>query len=94
MRDEYRVLPAGGLQPTADDLAAIASILTHRLEATGLVAPDVTVVAPDRIVAVIPGPDDDAANQLRKLIGTTGRVDFVPLARRPPSRTSSCPRRR
>jgi len=83
MRDEYRVLPAGGLQPTADDLAAIASILTHRLEATGLVAPDVTVVAPDRIVAVIPGPDDDAANQLRKLIGTTGRVDFVPLGSTP-----------
>ena len=76
LRDEYQVLPIDGRQPGAADLATIASIVTDRLRAAGIAAPDVATVPPDRLVVMLPS---EKADQLRVLIGTTGRLDFVPL---------------
>ena len=76
LRDEYQVLPLDGRQPGAADLATIASIVTDRLRAAGIAAPDVATVPPDRLVVMLP---PEKADQLRGLISTTGRLDFVPL---------------
>jgi SecD/SecF fusion protein len=76
VRVEYQVRPAGGRQPTSDDLSRIASIVSDRLSRAGIVAPDVATLAPGRLVVTLPG---SVADRLRTLIGTTGRFDFVPL---------------
>ncbi len=52
--------------------------MTDRLNRTGIVAPQVATLPPDRLVVTLPG---SVADQLRTLIGTTGRFDFVPLGR-------------
>jgi SecDF, P1 head subdomain/Protein translocase subunit SecDF, P1 domain, N-terminal len=91
LRDEYQVLPANGVQPTSDDLAVIATIVTNRLQATGVVNPDVSVAAPDRIVVMLPGGDAGQADTLRRLVGTTGRVDFVPLGQTPAEQDQQLP---
>jgi SecDF, P1 head subdomain len=76
LRVEYQVLPVDGRQPSPGDLAAIATIVTDRLRASGIAAPDVATAPPNRLVVMVPS---DRADQLRALIGTTGQVDFVPL---------------
>jgi SecDF, P1 head subdomain/Protein translocase subunit SecDF, P1 domain, N-terminal len=91
MRDEYQVLAANGVQPTSADLDVERSIIVHRLESLGLVAPDVSVAPPDRIVVTLPGVGSDALDEMRALIGTTGRVDFVPLGQTPVEQDQQLP---
>jgi preprotein translocase subunit SecD len=69
-------MPADGHPPSADDLATTASIVADRLRASGIAAPEVSTMPPDRLVVMLPS---DRADQLRTLIGTTGQLDFVPL---------------
>jgi len=77
LRLEYAVLPSGGLKPGPADLATIVSIIERRVAATGVVGATVQAGAPDRIIVKLPGVTD--ATPIRKLIGQTGRIDFVPL---------------
>ncbi len=85
LRIEYEVLSMDGLEPTQDDVAAVAAVIARRLDATGIVAPSVTTTASGRIVvelAVDPA-DEATTTTLRHLIGATGRIDFVPLGATP-----------
>ncbi len=91
MRDEYQVLPRGSVQPTSADLTAIATIVSHRLQSQGVEAPDVSVVPPDRIVVLLPAADPDRVDLLRRVIGTTGRLDFVPLGSSPAQQDEQLP---
>jgi preprotein translocase subunit SecD len=74
---EYRVIPAGGRTPTAADLAVVRDIIERRVNSTGVVEPVVVTQGTDRIIVELPGEQDTAT--VRRLVGQTGRLDFVPI---------------
>ena len=71
------MLPGRRVHPGPSDLATIVSILEARIAATGVVGATVEADGADRIIVTLPGVTD--AEPMRKLIGQTGRIDFVPL---------------
>jgi protein-export membrane protein SecD len=83
LRIEYRVLPAEGKTPTRDDLNVMRSIIVNRVDKSGVAEPQVVVQGNDRIVVEMPGVTN--FEQIEALIGTTGRLDFVPLGSTPAS---------
>ena len=77
LRVEYQALPVEGKQPTAGDMAIIKDIVERRVNTTGVSEPLVLTQGKDRVVVELPGTTDPEA--VRRLVGTTGRLDFVPL---------------
>ena len=77
LRVEYQALPVEGKEPTAGDMAIIKDIVERRVNTTGVSEPVVTTQGKDRVVVELPGTTDPEA--VRRLVGTTGRLDFVPL---------------
>jgi preprotein translocase subunit SecD len=77
LRVEYRVDSNGGIAPTQADVDVVKQIIERRVNATGVSEPVVVTSGTDRIVVEVPGVSDTAA--IRKLVGQTGRLDFVPL---------------
>jgi preprotein translocase subunit SecD len=82
LRLEYLVKPVtlddGTVRnPRPEDLAVIRGILEDRVNRTGVAEPLVITQGSDRIVVEMPGIQD--IEQIRDLVGTTGRLDFVPL---------------
>ncbi|TFG69497.1 MAG: protein translocase subunit SecD [Thermomicrobiales bacterium] len=77
LRVEYQALPVEGKQPGPADMAVIKDIVERRVNTTGVSEPVVTTQGSDRVVIELPGVTDPEA--VRKLVGTTGRLDFVPL---------------
>jgi protein-export membrane protein SecD len=77
LRVEYQAQPAGGKTPDAAALGVIRTIVENRVNATGVSEPVVTTQGSDRIVVELPGVSDP--NSIRRLVGQTGRLDFVPL---------------
>ncbi len=77
LRIEYQVLPAEGRLPSRDDLDIVKTIITNRVDASGVAEPQVVTQGTDRIVVEMPGVQNP--DQIRELVGTTGRLDFVPL---------------
>jgi preprotein translocase subunit SecD len=81
LRIEYRVLPAEGKTPTRDDLGIMRQIVINRIDKSGVAEPQVVVQGTDRIVVEMPGVTN--VDQIRNLVGTTGRLDFMPLGSTP-----------
>ncbi len=77
LRAEYQALPVDGKEPGAADMAIIKDIVERRVNTTGVSEPVVTTQGKDRVVVELPGVTDREA--IQKLIGQTGRLDFVPL---------------
>src|SRR3954467_11446691 len=77
LRVEYQALPVEGKSPTPGDMSVIKDIVERRVNTTGVSEPVVTTQGADRVVVELPGVTDPEA--VRKLVGTTGRLDFVPL---------------
>jgi protein-export SecD/SecF family membrane protein len=77
LRVEYQALPAGGKSPDAAALGVIRDIIERRVNGTGVAEPVVTTQGTDRVVVELPGVADPEA--VRRLVGTTGRLDFVPI---------------
>jgi preprotein translocase subunit SecD len=77
LRIEYQVLPAEGKTPSRDDLNVMRTIILNRIDKSGVAEPQVVIQGNDRIVVEMPGITN--VDQIRKLVGTTGRLDFVPL---------------
>jgi preprotein translocase subunit SecD len=77
LRIEYQVLPAEGKVPTRDDLNVMRQIIINRIDKSGVAEPQVVIQGADRIIVEMPGVQN--ADQIRNLVGTTGRLDFVPL---------------
>jgi preprotein translocase subunit SecD len=77
LRVEYRVNAVGDKSPTLDDVNVVKGIIERRVNATGVSEPVVVTSGTDRIVVEVPGVTD--VNQIRTLVGQTGRLDFVPL---------------
>ncbi len=77
LRVEYQVQPVDGVTATAADVATIRDIIERRVNSTGVAEPLVQTQGSDRIIVELPGVSDPDA--IRALLGTTGRLDFVPL---------------
>ena len=77
LRIEYQVLPAEGKTPTRDDLGVMQQIIRNRIDKSGVSEPQVVTQGNDRIVVEMPGIQN--ADQIRKLVGTTGLLDFMPV---------------
>lgn len=76
-RVEYIVRPIEDRTPEPADLAIIRDIIERRVNQTGVAEPIVTTQGTDRIVVELPGVEDPEA--VRRLVGSTGRLDFVPI---------------
>ena len=77
LKVEYRVLPSGDQAPDAAALEVARGIMERRVNETGVAEPVVVTSGTDRIVVELPGLTDPAA--VRRLVGQTGRLDFVPI---------------
>jgi protein-export membrane protein SecD len=77
LRVEYQAQQVGDKIPRPEDLEVIRDIIERRVNATGVSEPLITTQGADRIVVELPGVSDP--NAIRKLVGQTGRLDFVPL---------------
>jgi len=77
LRVEYQALPKDGVQPSREALGVIKDIIERRVNTTGVSEPVVLVQGSDRVVIELPGISD--VDAVRRLVGQTGRLDFVPL---------------
>lgn len=76
-RVEYQALPKDGRNPGPGDLATIRDIIERRVNSTGVSEPVVQTQGSDRVVVELPGVTNK--EDIEKLVGQTGRLDFVPL---------------
>ncbi|HET7181423.1 MAG TPA: protein translocase subunit SecD [Candidatus Limnocylindrales bacterium] len=77
LKVEYRVKPNGDRIPDAGEVEVVKQIIERRVNATGVSEPVVVTSGTDRIVVEVPGISDTAA--IRKLVGQTGQLQFVPI---------------
>ena len=77
LRVEYQALDVDGQQPDADAMSVIRDIIERRVNTTGVSEPVVQTQGDDRVVVELPGVTNP--DQIRNLVGQTGRLDFVPL---------------
>jgi preprotein translocase subunit SecD len=77
LKVEYRVDPSNGKTPTLADVGVVKQIIERRVNSTGVSEPVVVTSGTDRIIVEVPGISDTAA--IRKLVGQTGQLQFVPL---------------
>ena len=77
IRLEYQALPANGQAPTPDGMSVVRQIITNRVNGSGVTEATVVTYQSDKIIVEVPGVSNPA--QVEKLVGTTGRLDFVPL---------------
>ena len=77
LRVEYQALPKDGVAPTREALGVIKDIIERRVNTTGVSEPVVVVQGDDRVVIELPGISD--VESVRRLVGQTGKLDFVPL---------------
>jgi preprotein translocase subunit SecD len=77
LRVEYQAQPVEGRAPGPADMAIIKDIIERRVNQNGVSEPVVVTQGSDRVVVELPGVTDP--DSIRKLVGQTGRLDFVPL---------------
>jgi preprotein translocase subunit SecD len=77
LRVEYQAVAVDGKSPTSGDMSVIKDIVERRVNTTGVSEPVVTTQGADRVVVELPGVTDPEA--VRKLVGQTGQLEFVPL---------------
>ena len=77
LRVEYQAQAVGGRSPDAASLSVIRDIIERRVNGTGVAEPVVTTQGTDRVVVELPGVSDPES--VRRLVGQTGRLDFVPI---------------
>jgi len=83
LRGEYRALPTETSPINAESLSDIRTIIENRINQYGVSEPIVQTQGRDRIVVEIPGVTNE--QDVRELIGSTGRLDFVEV---PPARSA------
>jgi protein-export membrane protein SecD len=77
LRVEYQAIPVEGRAPGPEDMAVIKDIVERRVNQTGVSEPVVVTQGSDRVVVELPGVTDPES--IRRLVGQTGRLEFVPL---------------
>src|SRR5688500_15752288 len=74
LRGEYRAIATSDQPLSAEGLATIRTIIENRINQYGVAEPIVQTQGNDRIVVEIPGVTNE--QDVRGLIGSTGRLDF------------------
>lgn len=74
---EYQAVTTNGAAPGPGDMATIQTIIENRVNSTGVSEPLVQILGADKVIVEVPGAADP--DEIRKLVGTTGRLDFVDL---------------
>ena len=77
LRGEYRAIGTAERPVTQEALGDIRTIIENRINQYGVAEPIVQTQGSDRIVVEIPGVTDQ--QQVRNLIGSTGRLEFFPI---------------
>jgi preprotein translocase subunit SecD len=77
LRGEYQVIATDATPVTTDILEKTREIIESRVNATGVSEPIVVTQGADRISVELPGVEDEG--EIRKLIGTTGVLSFMPV---------------
>ena len=77
LRGEYQLVATDDQAITPDVLEQTRTIIESRVNSTGVSEPNVQTQGSDRISVELPGADN--ARQIQDLIGTTGRLDFIPV---------------
>jgi preprotein translocase subunit SecD len=77
LQGEYQAITPDGSTPTKETMETVRTIVENRVNATGVAEPIVQTVGTDRVVVDLPGATEQ--QEIRQLIGATGRLDFVPL---------------
>ncbi len=77
LRGEYQLVATDDQAITPDVLEQTRTIIESRVNSTGVSEPNVQTAGSDRISVELPGADNE--DQIRSLIGTTGRLDFIPV---------------
>ena len=90
LRVEYQALPKDGISPSSEGMSVIKDIIERRVNTTGVSEPVVVVQGSDRVVIELPGVSD--VDSVRRLVGQTGQLDFVPLGSTPASPGQILPR--
>src|SRR5664279_6258514 len=75
LRGEYQVIATDNQPVTPEILNQTRAIIETRVNSTGVSEPNVQTQGGNRITVELPGAAD--AEEIRKLVGTTGRLDFV-----------------
>jgi preprotein translocase subunit SecD len=83
LRGEYRAIGTAERPVTAENLSDIRTIIENRINQYGVAEPIVQAQGTDRIVVEIPGVANP--EEVRNLIGSTGRLDFIGV---PPARNA------
>ena len=76
-RVEYQLQAVGDQTPDAGAQRTVRDIIERRVNSTGVAEPLVQTQGFDRIVVELPGVAN--ADEIRQLIGATGRLEFVPI---------------
>jgi preprotein translocase subunit SecD len=74
---QYQAVYSTGNAPTSGQMEVIRSIMESRVNTTGAAEPIVQTVGSDQILIEVPDVQDPEA--VRKLVGTTGTLEFVLL---------------
>ncbi|HXX60500.1 MAG TPA: protein translocase subunit SecD [Candidatus Sulfotelmatobacter sp.] len=74
---EYQAVTTNGAAPGPGDMSTIQTIIENRVNSTGVSEPLVQILGTDKVIVEVPGAADP--DEIRKLVGTTGRLDFVDL---------------
>jgi len=74
---EYQAVTTNGSAPGPGDMSTIQTIIENRVNSTGVSEPLVQILGTDKVIVEVPGAADP--DEIRKLVGTTGRLDFVDL---------------
>ncbi|MFN8621764.1 MAG: protein translocase subunit SecD [Chloroflexota bacterium] len=75
LRGEYQLVATDSQPITKEILEQTRTIIENRVNSTGVSEPNVQTAGADRISVELPGAKNE--EQIRSLIGTTGRLDFV-----------------
>jgi preprotein translocase subunit SecD len=89
LRVEYQAVPTDGSTPSAEDMAGIRDIIERRVNASGVAEPVVVTQGVDRVVVELPGISN--ADAIRRLVGQTGKLEFVPIPAGSPQVTAGQP---
>ena len=76
---DYEVLPVDGQAVTPEILEQTRTIVENRVNATGVAEPIVVTQGADRISVELPGLAAEDTEEVRRLIGTTGVLEFMPV---------------
>lgn len=77
IRGEYEIVATDAQPVTKEILQETRTIIENRVNATGVTEPVVQTQGANRITVELPGATDK--EQIRTLVGKTGRLDFVPV---------------